>query len=416
MTTDTISLSVNLSVVVAIASIFVCLSLLLLIADNWKNNWKTGPQTRSEPVIELALAHLAFIFGTGVLAVADQLDLRLVAVLVISGAIAGLICGYLSVLSLLRLRGRWRLWLPVWLGLSGLQCVIAAGTNEMPIIVGSSTAINGTLCLYFARKVWVLASRQGFDGRGLLALPFLALGAAYAGRLGLLLSGAPIEMMVMSSAVIAYVLAASSFMWVFARMSVRAWRLNRSLIWAARHDPLTGLENRRALSEASETWPARGWKPSARRMVCACIDLDYFKDINDSFGHAAGDTVLSAVAGRLKLIGSGPNDRVFRIGGDEFVMLQDIDRDVPIADHMDHVLRALGMEVRLGAELIRTSVSIGYFDTLVALPVDEMIRNADAALYRSKDRGRGCVSGPEELVVRTPAERPGLRLVSSKAS
>ena len=368
-------------------------------------------------MVALAVAHICFIFGTAVLTYSDNLDLRLVAALVVSAVTGGLVAGYLSVLGLLRLHGRWRVWLPAWLGLVALQFAIAAASNHMPVIIGSSTAINAAVCLFFARNVWRLASRQGFDGRALLALPFLALSGAYLGRLGLLLAGAPIPTMLLSSALIAYMLAASTFMWVFARMSMRAWRLNRSLIWAARHDPLTGLENRRALTELSESWPqADGWLPTGRRMICVCLDLDYFKEINDSFGHQAGDTVLTTVAGRLKLIGAGPNDRVFRIGGDEFVLLKEIDPELPVADHMDHVLRALKMQVRLGAETIRTSVSIGYFDTLVPMPVDEMIRNADAALYRSKERGRGCVSGPEDRPPRPPTGRGGLRLVSSRAS
>jgi diguanylate cyclase (GGDEF)-like protein len=166
-------------------------------------------------------------------------------------------------------------------------------------------------------------------------------------------------------------------------------------------DHLTGLGNRRALVEGL---PAR---LAGRPLALLYVDLDDFKAVNDSAGHAAGDALLRAVAQRLRAC-VRDEDLVVRLGGDEFAAVPvdeaDQDRAVQVAER---VLEALAEPVELDGLHLRPAASIG-----VALspagsadPVGELLRDADAALYTAKAGGRGRVctaSGP----VATPPVRP----------
>lgn len=151
-------------------------------------------------------------------------------------------------------------------------------------------------------------------------------------------------------------------------------------------DTLTGLKNRRALEHIMSRYAVWGTQFAVMQ-----IDLDWFKAVNDTFGHAAGDHVLQTVA-RIMVEETRENDTVVRIGGDEFVVL------LPNAIDMDDT-QSIGMRIinRLTQPIpfqgqdcrISASIGIGIFDPEMPDTVAEVLDNADVALYASKDAGRG---------------------------
>jgi diguanylate cyclase (GGDEF)-like protein len=157
----------------------------------------------------------------------------------------------------------------------------------------------------------------------------------------------------------------------------------------ALHDALTGLPNRvlvlDRLGVALEQATARG----SQVAVLAC-DLDRFKVVNDGLGHAAGDEVLRVVAERLRLQ-VRPGDTVGRFGGDEFIVvcpdIADVDAVVAIAERLGGAL-SQPMPL-LATELVVTgSIGIAFGEGVGAAAAAELLRDADAAMYRAKDRGR----------------------------
>ena len=156
----------------------------------------------------------------------------------------------------------------------------------------------------------------------------------------------------------------------------------------AHHDTLTGLPNRALLLDRLEFILA-----SARRrdthVGILFIDLDNFKTVNDSLGHAAGDALLKVVADRiLKSLRRG--DSVARLGGDEFVVvLPDLDDEqsgVPVAEKL---LATIALPVSLEAQVVSVSPSIGIsIFPRDGATSDTLIKNADAAMYLAKERGR----------------------------
>jgi diguanylate cyclase (GGDEF)-like protein len=164
--------------------------------------------------------------------------------------------------------------------------------------------------------------------------------------------------------------------------------LEAQLSFQAFHDPLTGLTNRRRFMEATQAALAGRRRPGA--IAALFIDLDDFKTVNDTLGHAAGDEVLVAVADRLR--GSlRAGDVGARLGGDEFgALLSDIpDRAYAIAA-ADRLLGTLGQPVESGGRTIDVGVSIGIaFDRSSMVSVDELLSEADVAMYQAKARGKG---------------------------
>ncbi|MGV6840406.1 MAG: diguanylate cyclase domain-containing protein [Planktomarina sp.] len=151
-------------------------------------------------------------------------------------------------------------------------------------------------------------------------------------------------------------------------------------------DQLTGLKNRRALALTMEDWLAR-----KRHFACMHLDLDYFKSVNDNFGHAAGDAVLKEVSRVLKSQ-TRPSDTVARIGGDEFVVLMEGITDMETLDKIaKRIIAKLEVPVAYKEHLCQISGSAG---TTVTTDYDNptsdlLLHNADMALYASKDAGRG---------------------------
>jgi len=156
----------------------------------------------------------------------------------------------------------------------------------------------------------------------------------------------------------------------------------------ALHDQLTGLPNRGLLLDRLDQALAQA-RRSGRLVAVLFLDLDRFKLVNDSRGHAAGDELLVAVAERLRAI-LRPLDTIARFGGDEFVM---VCHDVGALDDVLHVaervVEALRRPFTLNGDHTFLSVSIGIAvsDGTSSSP-GELLRDADAAMYRAKEGGR----------------------------
>ncbi|WP_187431115.1 hypothetical protein ROLI_035070 [Roseobacter fucihabitans] len=165
---------------------------------------------------------------------------------------------------------------------------------------------------------------------------------------------------------------------------------NQQITHKALHDQLTGLGNRRFLSEKFEELSRRR-KIEGGELAALHIDLDRFKQINDTIGHAAGDHVLIDVADRIRA-NVGPQDVVARIGGDEFVILLwlpgESDRPQKMADAL---LEDLFQPSFFRDRKCRFGASIGISQTPLAEESD-LLTNSDVALYKAKRAGRGQVA------------------------
>ena len=168
----------------------------------------------------------------------------------------------------------------------------------------------------------------------------------------------------------------------------RRRELEVQLAHQALHDPLTGLPNRTLLNDRLHQALARGSRTEGV-VVVAFMDLDRFKLINDSKGHPAGDALLVSLSRRLEgALRSG--DTVARFGGDEFVVVSEgITSDDDIVAIAERLAGALAEPFFLGTEQIHITGSIGLAVGRGDETGDELIRNADAAMYEAKERERG---------------------------
>ena len=165
--------------------------------------------------------------------------------------------------------------------------------------------------------------------------------------------------------------------------------LQHALAHQALHDRLTGLANQVLFRDRVEHAAQRRADPS-RVSAVLFIDLDNFKDVNDSLGHAAGDALLVAVTQRLTA-NLRPSDTAARLGGDEFAVLID---DVTDADAVAQIAERLLATIReplvVAGKQVRTTASIGIAFSATGAGADSMLRNADLAMYGAKAAGKGC--------------------------
>lgn len=155
----------------------------------------------------------------------------------------------------------------------------------------------------------------------------------------------------------------------------------------ALRDPVTGLANRRAFAERLADGLAARGEDDETLVVLVC-DLDDFKTVNDRLGHAAGDQLLAHVA-QLLLAELGPNDTAARTGGDEFAVLLEARTIAQAEDVAQRVIASLGRPVRVDDTVVEPGASVGLAQgTLGQATAEELLRNADVAMYWAKDRGR----------------------------
>jgi diguanylate cyclase (GGDEF)-like protein/PAS domain S-box-containing protein len=181
--------------------------------------------------------------------------------------------------------------------------------------------------------------------------------------------------------------------WVATFEDVTERRRNEARIaHMARHDALTDLPNRVALREAGgDARPG-----SAGQLAVLCLDLDRFKAVNDAHGHSVGDTLLRAIADRLRA-SIRDVDLVVRLGGDEFAVLNAVQDEAAALALANRLIGVVSGPYDLGGIPVQIGASIGVaLDADGARDVERLLKNADMALYHAKSLGRGaaCVFDP----------------------
>ena len=166
------------------------------------------------------------------------------------------------------------------------------------------------------------------------------------------------------------------------------WLAEDQIRYLAMHDSLTGLPNRLQLHQHLDRAVARG-KRHGHLMAVFCLDLDRFKDVNDTLGHATGDALLAEVSARLKE-SVREVDLVGRLGGDEFaIVAEDLAAPEDAMRLARRVCTALAETYRVNGHEVTISASIGIaIGPLDREPPDALLKNADLALYRAKEDGR----------------------------
>lgn len=158
--------------------------------------------------------------------------------------------------------------------------------------------------------------------------------------------------------------------------------------YLAHHDHLTGLANRTLLHERLRAAILRATE-RGRKIAVFLVDIDYFKQINDTLGHADGDVLLTAVGQRL-LSSVRDSDTVARMGGDEFVVVMPEFRSIQhVESCIEQMIRSASRPIEIGGRKISLTLSAG----VSIFPEDgctaeDLLRNADAAMYMVKDSGR----------------------------
>ena len=170
--------------------------------------------------------------------------------------------------------------------------------------------------------------------------------------------------------------------------AIRSQRAQHELTHQALHDPLTNLPNRALLLDRLQQALARARRTGANVGVLF-LDVDRFKVVNDSLGHSAGDTLLVQVAARLRGV-MRPSDTVGRFGGDEFVIIaEDAPQQQDLVRIASRVAESLGEPLDLDGREVPVTVSTGIVVADAAVDdAETLLRDADAAMYRAKDRGR----------------------------
>ena len=165
-------------------------------------------------------------------------------------------------------------------------------------------------------------------------------------------------------------------------------QLEQQLAYQALHDPLTGMANRSLFGDRVEQGLART-RRTGSGLAILFIDLDEFKSVNDTLGHASGDELLCEVARRL-VANARPSDTVARLGGDEIgLLLEDCGERAAIGA-AERVQQALSVPVLIGGNEIAVTASVGIaLGGALTDSVTELLGNADIAMYSAKSRGKG---------------------------
>jgi diguanylate cyclase (GGDEF)-like protein/PAS domain S-box-containing protein len=167
-------------------------------------------------------------------------------------------------------------------------------------------------------------------------------------------------------------------------------RFEEQLAQQAFYDTLTGLPNRALFMDRLALAVTRARRRKSSMFSILFLDVDRFKDVNDSLGHLKGDLLLSAIARRLETC-VRPGDTVARLGGDEFTILLDDMRDPEDAVQVaNRILEQMGKPFPLEGHEVFATVSIGIAPGAHYEQPDDLLRDADTAMYRAKDRGKNC--------------------------
>jgi len=177
-------------------------------------------------------------------------------------------------------------------------------------------------------------------------------------------------------------------------------RLEEELSYQAFHDSLTGLGNRALFLNRLERALERS-VGTGEQIAILFLDMDGLKDANDRLGHSAGDALLQSMAGAL-LASIRRSDTAARLGGDEFaVIVEDFSHPEEVLAVADRILDECRRPMAIGADTVSSTVSMGFTFSTPGISVDELMSNADRAMYTAKDRGKDRYERFEEWMVAT---------------
>ncbi|MDZ4825880.1 MAG: EAL domain-containing protein [Actinomycetota bacterium] len=190
-------------------------------------------------------------------------------------------------------------------------------------------------------------------------------------------------------------------------------QVKQELSHQAFHDSLTGLANRALFRDRVEEALANAGGDSG--LAVLFIDLDDFKTVNDTMGHAAGDYLLQVVGDRIAAC-VGDGDTPARLGGDEFaVLLPGVAHDADVRVIADRILVALGDPVEIDGQLVVAPASIGIAMHAQAMDAAELMQNADVAMYTAKRNGKGRFDMFEKTMSLSVAHRHQVKMGLERA-
>ncbi|QJB70084.1 GGDEF domain-containing protein [Parasphingorhabdus halotolerans] len=320
-----------------------------------------------------------------------------------------------------------RFGVPIAVGSSCLICFLAlikdrnaSGSAELARkFITESAVFSATICVLVS--IWCLNSWFNAPPEMKLFYPFtLAMGSLttiyclstvrWAAILNIVIGIIPITALLLLTADRVYMSAAASLtmvtIFLFRMITqqnnqfIKLLLLRREMQDLANTDPLTGLHNRRALSEFLEQEIATN--KSEGGFAIALMDLDGFKPVNDQYGHAIGDKLLIEIAGRLRSA-CGDEAIVARMGGDEFAILVRHGSSLESATIADYALAALAPPCHIDGHVIRVGASVGVAEWPNDGNTQEaLFETADRALYAAKAE----VSGQHDTVRRKNRSDP----------
>jgi diguanylate cyclase (GGDEF)-like protein len=347
----------SLQVAVQFVSLALVAALAASLLNLWVRSWRTLPP---EAASQLVLSFWGGDFA-GVL-VAVPLILMLHGLLV--SFMGGGEARFRTVLRSIDV-------LPV-VGLGLLGFAVAFLVAWLPPTLGVATEISVLLLFPVVLAGLAHGTLIGFAVTGIALVTYLTVGAHFGSYLG---QPVGVQLLLAISTAVALLTGAAHD--------------DRQHEWQRAHvDLLTGMPNRRLLADRIE----QAWRHARRSgdpMAILCLDLDHFKDVNDSLGHDAGDQLLVQVAGRIKGC-LRASDTVARTGGDEFViLLPELDAAASVDRVAGKILRTFDRPFPLGEQAVSMSASLG----AAVYPADgedpDTLRlRADTALYAAKADGR----------------------------
>jgi len=175
-------------------------------------------------------------------------------------------------------------------------------------------------------------------------------------------------------------------------LQARLFETQQNLEHLATHDPLTGVLNRRAVLDQLSRELSRAERCENTGVSIGFFDIDFFKQINDQYGHQAGDEVLKAIV-ELLLGKLRPYDTFGRLGGDEFLIIAPETHEENSENLFERLASAVaGLKIKTGAGEVSVTASIGVARAGKHTDLDHLLDEADAAMYQAKQAGRNQVS------------------------
>ncbi|RLE22863.1 MAG: hypothetical protein DRJ08_03480 [Acidobacteria bacterium] len=189
--------------------------------------------------------------------------------------------------------------------------------------------------------------------------------------------------------ILGFVMVLIFLLWMISRYRMKQ-RMNRELDSLSRHDPLTGLSNRRDVMEKTRLEHARSIRNKNPLTICIC-DIDLFKSVNDTYGHQAGDAVLIKLAGIFR-DSFRETDILGRWGGEEFIFIFPETDSFGAKESVEKLRKRISStSVRFEGKEIKVTLTFGISQCDIEVSIDTCISKADEALYKGKSSGRNRV-------------------------